>query len=46
MENFVLTYKSSQRAQMSLRKRTTTVPCKLNNVKTNYNTLDKYNGFV
>ena len=22
------------------------VPCKLNNVKTNYNTLDKLNGFV
>ena len=30
--------------QMRLRKASDPVPCKLNNVKTNYNTLDNYNG--
>ena len=37
----VLRYKSSQRT-WKWTKRTISVPCKLNNVKTNYNTLDNY----
>ena len=40
MENDVLEYQSSLRATET----NETVPCKLNNVKTNYNTLDNYNG--
>ena len=36
----VLTYKSSRRTQERLQKASFPVPCKLNNVKTNYNTLD------
>ena len=39
-ENDVLEYQSSLRATET----NETVPCKLNNVKTNYNTLDNYNG--
>ena len=44
MEGAVLNYKSSLRLQSGPRQSELSVPCKLNNVKTNYNTLDNYNG--
>ena len=39
MELSVIELKSCQRERNGV-----SVPCKLNNVKTNYNTLDNYNG--
>ena len=34
----------AERLEVNIESESLSVPCKLNNVKTNYNTLDNYNG--